>query len=197
MSIKLTSDAEQRLIENVLHGHSEAFKTLMDGYGDYVMRVVERMIPYETEAQEVVQDVFVGAYRTLNSYDAEKASFATWLTRITYHKVADHLKRRGKAMLYIEEHESLIDRVTDEMADSVFKEATSKRIEHLRLAIRRIPPDDQTLLQLYYTDDHPLKDIAYILDRPPSYLATRLQRIRKKLYIIIKELEQHDDRQKI
>ena len=197
MSIRLTSDAEQRLIENVLHGHSEAFKALMDGYGNYVMRIVERMIPHETETQEVVQDVFVGAYRTLKSYDAEKASFATWLTRIAYHKVADHLKRRDKTMLYIEEHESLIDRVTDEMADSVFKEATSKRIEHLRLAIRRIPPDDQMLLQLYYTDDRPLKDLAYILDRPPSYLATRLQRIRKKLYIIIKELEQHDDRQKI
>ncbi|MBR4728896.1 MAG: sigma-70 family RNA polymerase sigma factor [Prevotella sp.] len=197
MSKRLTSDAEQRLIENVLHGHSEAFKTLMDGYGDYVMRIVERMIPSEAEAREVVQDIFVGAYRTLKSYDAEKASFATWLTRIAYHKVADYQKRRGKTMLYIEEHESLIAHVTDEMADSIFKEATSKRIEILRLAIRRIPPDDQMLLQLYYTDDRPLKDIAYILDRPPNYLATRLQRIRNKLYIIIKELEQHDDRQEI
>ena len=197
MSIKLTPDAEQRLIENVLHGHSEAFKALMDGYGNYVMRIVEQMIPYEVEAREVVQDVFVGAYRTLRSYDTEKASFATWLTRIAYHKIADHQKQRGKTMLYIEEHESLIAHVTDEMADSIFKEATSKRIDHLRLAIRRIPPDDQTLLQLYYTDDRPLKDIAYILDRPPSYLATRLQRIRKKLYIIIKELEQHDDRKEI
>ena len=197
MSIKLTSDAEQRLIGNVLHGHSEAFKALMDGYGNYVMCIVEQMIPYEAEAREVVQDVFVGAYRTLRSYDAEKSSFSTWLTRIAYHKIADYQKRRSKAMLYIEEHESLIAHVTDEMADSIFKEATSKRIEHLRLAIRRIPPDDQTLLQLYYTDDRPLKDIAYILDRPPSYLATRLQRIRKKLYIIIKELEQHDDRQEI
>ena len=193
MSKKLTSDAEQRLIENVLHGHPEAFKALMDGYVDYVMRIVERMIPREAEAREVVQDVFVGAYRTLKSYDSKKASFSTWLTRIACHKAADHLKRQGKTMLYIEEHENLIVHVTDEMADSVFKEATSKRIEHLRLAIRRIPPDDQTLLQLYYTDDRPLKEIAYILDRPSSYLATRLQRIRKKLYIIIKELEQYDD----
>ena len=190
----MTSDAERRLIDSVLHGHSEAFKALMDGYGDYVMRTVERMIASEAEAQEVVQDVFVGAYRTLNKYDSEKASFATWLTRIAYYKAGGYLRRRAKAMIYIEEHESLIAHVTDEMADSVFKEATSKRIEYLRLAIRHIPPDDQTLLQLYYTDDRPLKDIAYILDRSPSYLATRLQRIRKKLYIMIKELEQHDNR---
>lgn len=194
MSNMLTSDAEQRLIENVLHGHSEAFKTLMDGYGNYVMRIVERMIPCEAEAREVVQDVFVGAYRTLKKYDAEKASFATWLTRISYHKAADYLKRHSKAILFIEEHESLIEKVPDEMADSLFNDYTSERIEHLRHAIRQIPPDDQTLLQLYYTDDRPLKDIAYILDRPPSYLATRLQRIRKKLYIIIKELEKDDDR---
>lgn len=189
----LTSDAEQRLIERVLQGHPEAFKMLMDGYGDYVIHVVERLISREEEAMEVVQDVFVGAYRTLKKYNPEKASFATWLTRIAYHKVADHLKRRG-VILYIEEHESLITHVTDEMADSVFRDTTPRRIEHLRLAIRQIPPDDQTLLQLYYTDDRPLKDIAYILDRPPSYLATRLQRIRKKLYIMIKELERHDNR---
>ena len=197
MSKNLRSDAELQLIENVLHGHSEAFKALMDGYGDYVMRIVERMIPTETEAQEVVQDVFVGAYQTLKRYDSEKASFATWLTRIAYYKAGSYLRRRGKAMLYIEEHESLIAHVTDEMADSVFKEATSKRIEYLQYAIRHIPPDDQTLLQLYYTDNRPLKDIAYIIDRSPSYLATRLQRIRKRLYIMIKELEQHDNRKKI
>lgn len=193
MNKLLTSDAEQRLIERVLQGHPEAFKMLMDGYGDYVMHVVERLISREEEAMEVVQDVFVGAYRTLKKYNPEKASFATWLTRIAYHKVADRLKRRG-VILYIEEHESLITHVTDEMADSVFRDTTPRRIEHLRLAIRQIAPDDQTLLQLYYTDDRPLKDIAYILDRPPSYLATRLQRIRKKLYIIIKELERHDNR---
>ncbi len=194
MSKKLTSDAEQRLIEDILHGHSKAFKTLMDGYGDYVMRIVERMISLEPEAQEVVQDVFIGAYRTLKSYDSEKASFATWLTRIAYHKIADHLKKQSKAMLYIEEHESLINSVTDEMADSVLNDATPKRIEYLRQAIRRIPPDDQALLHLYYEDDRPLKEIAYISDRPPGYLATRLQRIRKKLYIIIKEMDQHDNR---
>ena len=193
MSKKLTSDAEQRLIGDILHGHSEAFKALMDGYGDYVMRIVERMIPLEPEAQEVVQDVFIGAYRTLKSYDFEKA-FATWLTRIAYHKIADHLKQKGKAMLYIEEHESLIDRVTDEMADSVLNDSTPRRIEYLRQAIRRIPPDDQTLLHLYYIDDRPLKEIAYIIDRPSSYLATRLQRIRKKLYIMIKDMDQHDNR---
>ena len=193
MSKLLTSDAEQRVIENVLHGHSEAFKVLMDGYGDYVRHVVERLISREEEAMEVVQDVFVGAYRTLKNYNPEKASFATWLTRIAYHKAADHLKRHG-TILYIEEHENLMSHVTDEMADSVFGETTPKRIEHLRLSIRHIPPDDQMLLQLYYTDDRPLKDIAYILDKPPSYLATRLQRIRKKLYVMIKELERDDDR---
>lgn len=195
MGKQLTSDAEQRLIRSVLNGHPKAFKVLMDGYGDYVMRIVERRITQEAEAQDIVQEVFVGAYRSLRNYDPEKASFATWLTNIAYHKVADHLKRQGRNMLYIEEHESLIAQVTDEMADAIFHESTPRRIEHLRLAIQRIPPEDKTLLDLYYTDDLPLKDIAYILDRPPAYLATRLQRIRKKLYIIINKAERHDDRQ--
>ena len=187
----LTSDIDVRQIEDVLNGHPKAFTALMDGYGDYVMRIVGRMVQPEAEAQEVVQDVFIGAYQSLRSYDSEKASFGTWLSRIAYHKAIDHLKRRGEPTVYIDEHEELIAHVTNEMANAVFEETTSERIEHLRSAVSRIPPDDQTLLHLYYTDDLPLKDIAYILDRPPGYLATRLQRIRKKLYIIIKELERH------
>ena len=62
--------------------------------------------------------------------------------------------------------------------------------ELLRQAIDYLPPDEQTLLNLFYFDDLPLKDIAFIMEAPPGTLATRLHRIRKKLYSLILTLQQ-------
>ena len=64
--------------------------------------------------------------------------------------------------------------------------------EQLDEAIRKLSPEDQTLLQLYYFDQRPLHEIAFILkgadnhlEREASRLSTRLQRIRQRLRIIL------------
>ena len=56
-----------------------------------------------------------------------------------------------------------------------------KLIQRLDKAIDLLPEYDQMLLRLYYEDDMPLKEIAYILDSEASILASRLRRIRNRL----------------
>ncbi|MBQ8936773.1 MAG: RNA polymerase subunit sigma-70, partial [Bacteroidaceae bacterium] len=54
-------------------------------------------------------------------------------------------------------------------------------------ALDHLPPDEQTLVNLFYYDDLPLRDIAYIVEAPPGTIATRLHRIRQKLYHLIQK----------
>ena len=56
-------------------------------------------------------------------------------------------------------------------------------------AVSDLPPNDQLLLHLYYYDDRPLRDIAYIMDADCNALGVRLHRIRKKLQTMIKQRE--------
>jgi RNA polymerase sigma-70 factor (ECF subfamily) len=56
-------------------------------------------------------------------------------------------------------------------------------------AIDDLANDEQLLIHLYYYEDRPLRDIAYIMDVEPNALATRLHRIRKKLSRMIKQKE--------
>ena len=56
-------------------------------------------------------------------------------------------------------------------------------------AIDDLPPDERMLLHLYYYENRPLRDIAYIMDAEPNALAQRLHRIRKKLLRMIKQKE--------
>ena len=60
-------------------------------------------------------------------------------------------------------------------------------------AIDTLKPDDQMLLNLYYFDNRPIREIACITERSEGYLHSRLQWIRKKLTITIKNIENNEE----
>ena len=68
-------------------------------------------------------------------------------------------------------------------------EECDARIDLLEETIGLLPPDEQQLLHLYYYEDRPLREIAYIMDVEQGALATRLHRIRKKLMTMMKQKE--------
>ena len=77
----------------------------------------------------------------------------------------------------------------DEETDCMLAELKEQRINALHEAVSTLMPEDQMLLHLYYAEDLPLKEISEIVGHDHFYLATRLQRIRKKLCAIIKGIE--------
>ena len=74
-------------------------------------------------------------------------------------------------------------------ADEELSTGREERIAMMEEAIDDLPPDEGMLIHLYYYEDRPLRDIAYIMDVEPNALATRLHRIRKKLLRMIKQKE--------
>lgn len=64
-----------------------------------------------------------------------------------------------------------------------------ERIQLMEEAVEELPEKDQLLLHLFYYEDRPLRDIAYIMDAEPNTLSQRLSRLRKKLFLMIKEKE--------
>ena len=172
---------DKTLIRRILSGETEAFRHLMRRHGGMLLAFIEGVVGNREEAEDVVQESFVIAYRSLRQYDDGKASFATWLHRIAYHEALHRMKRRRPPTLSWDEDESLLKYAEETDADNWLREATEDQLERLDKAIDRLPAYDQTLLQLYYEDDLPLKEIAYILDSEASILASRLRRIRNRL----------------
>ena len=56
-------------------------------------------------------------------------------------------------------------------------------------ALDDLPPDERMLIHLYYYEDRPLREIAFIMDAESNALGVRLHRIRKKLLRMIKQKE--------
>ena len=170
---------EQRLIARILDGHTEDFGYFLNRYGGEVFAIVSRLVPRQEDVEELVQDTFVRAYNKLDTF-VGRSSFSTWICRIAYTTTVSWLRKRRIKYISIDDQPLLADSNIDETLND------ESRINDLRQAIARLKPDEQTLLQLYYYDNRPLADIAYILDVEAGTIATRLHRIRRKLYLLMK-----------
>ncbi len=170
---------ESQLIARILDGHAEDFGYFLERYSQEAFAIVVRLVPQQEDAEELVQDAFVRAFNRLDTFEG-RSSFSTWICRIAYTTAVSWLRKRRMKYLSIDDQPELSDTEVDEAFDD------ESRIKDLRRAISLLKPDEQTLVTLYYYDSRPLNDIAYILDVDPNTLATRLHRIRRKLYLLMK-----------
>lgn len=153
-------------------------------YSQQVLDFTSHMVTDIADAEEVAQDAFVKAFRSLDSF-AGQSSFLTWVCRIAYHESLNRLKRKRLYWMNIDELPLSQDDIEEE-------ELTSGREERIALmeeALDDLPPDERMLIHLYYYEDRPLREIAFIMDAESNALGVRLHRIRKKLLKMIKQKE--------
>lgn len=156
---------------------------LLDVYGPTVFQMVQRIVSVIEDAEEVYQDVFVKALRAIGSYDRRQATLSTWLSRIAYNESLNFVRSR-KPVFYIDELDIGLD---DSPDDDAGNEQTVQRLEH---ALSMLPPHEQAVISMFYYDGMSIADIAYVTGSIPSTVGSQLSRIRKKLYRIIKTMQQ-------
>ncbi|MEE3384393.1 MAG: sigma-70 family RNA polymerase sigma factor [Prevotella sp.] len=181
---------EALLISRILDGQTALFRQLANRYAGQVLRMVARLIPSPEEAEEATQDTLMEAFQSLGRYDARQASFQTWLMRIAYHTALKHYRQKHRSLHMVEVERQRLDTFPDEEADALLDD--TDRVEFLERAIETLKPDDQMLLNLYYFDNRPMREIAIITEHEESYLHSRLQWIRKRLAITIRSLESEE-----
>lgn len=172
---------DKTLVERILKGETDEFRHLMRRHGGTLLAFIEGITHSREEAEDILQEAFVCAYRSLHQYNIKTASFATWLHHIAYHQALRQRKKRRLPAFSWDEDERLLATATEWDTNEEAIEATEERMKLLDNAISHLPDYDRTLLQLYYEKDLPLKDIAYILDSEAGILASRLRRIRERL----------------
>src|SRR5579884_340578 len=87
--------ADPALVAKARTGDAEAFRALVDRHSRGLFRLAFRMTGNETDAEDVVQDSFLRAYRQLNKFD-ERAAFSTWLYRIAVNCALDLVRSRKR-----------------------------------------------------------------------------------------------------
>jgi RNA polymerase sigma-70 factor, ECF subfamily len=83
------------LIERAQSGDSDAFRLLVEQHSRAIFRLAFRMTGNEQDAEDVVQEAFLRAYKRLSDYEA-RASFSTWLYRIASNYSLDLIRSRRR-----------------------------------------------------------------------------------------------------
>lgn len=182
---------EQTIIQQILHGHTEQFALIVSSYSQKLLTFVSRMVPQPLDAEEIAEDAFVKAYQHLRTYSPAKASFFTWLCRIAYNEGINHLHKTKPALVSIEDMPPLTADAASDTASDTTQEDPDTTVTLLELALQKLPEADRLLIEMYYYDDKPIKDIAFITGHSASRIATHLHRLRKHLYKDILTLQKN------
>lgn len=150
--------------------------SMMVRYKEQLTRTVRAIVANPQDAEDVVQDTFVKALSALSSYDAEKSSLATWLSRIAYRTALNYVRDYRRHVR--------LDRIDVPDLDG----ESNEDAEVLMRAIDLLPADERAMLSMYYYQDMRLSDISYITGLNVKTLATRMFRVRKRLATIIETL---------
>jgi RNA polymerase sigma factor (sigma-70 family) len=175
-----TGPEDMDVIARVVNGDHQSYSVLVQQYQNFVFTIALRYVKTREDAEEVSQDVFVKAYRSLADFKGQ-SKFSTWLYTITTTTCITFLRKKK-----LEVH-SLDNERVFEVADNVDGGMSANQIEQkskvnmVNEAIKMLSPDDAQVITLFYKGEQTLEEIAQIVGKEPNAVKVQLHRARGRL----------------
>jgi RNA polymerase sigma-70 factor (ECF subfamily) len=179
-------EADQALVERVQAGDKQAFGLLVSKYQRKLMRLVMRLVRDPAEAEDVVQEAFIKAYRALPAFRGESA-FYTWLYRIGVNTAKNWLIAHGRRAptsteVDSEEAETYEDGELLRDVDTPERLLMSKQIaDTVNAAMTALPEELRTAITLREIDGLSYEEIAQVMDCPIGTVRSRIFRAREAI----------------
>ena len=160
------------VVARVKAGDHDAFRHLVERHSRSVFRLAYRLTGHEQDAEDVVQETFLRAFREIRRFEV-RSSFATWLYRITVNCSHDLLRQRPRAG----SRPSLDDpdlRLAAELADASasadpLRELASRRIdERVRTAMNGLSDQERSAFVMRHFEGLSIEEIGRVLDLKTS-----------------------------
>ncbi len=191
----LPQEAVEDLVERAKAGDRPAFGQLVEAYQDKIYGYASRMLGDPDEAEDVAQETFVRAYRSLPHFRGA-ASFHTWLYRIASNLAIDVARRNRRQSTGnfsldepLESEEGDYEReIADESGSPEQLAARREMQELVRQAVAELPEKLRAVVVLYELQGESYEDIAEILGCPLGTVKSRLFNARSQLKDMLEQL---------
>ncbi|OFX13643.1 MAG: hypothetical protein A2Z18_08750 [Armatimonadetes bacterium RBG_16_58_9] len=177
------ADADTTLVARTKTGDVSAFGELVDRHQRAVYGIVSRMVDDRDDVDDIVQDVFVQAYRSIDNFRGD-AAFSTWVYRIAVNMTIKQMKKiKARQAASIDDPlNGLADQLASCDFDKPERQAERKaRDEALRNAIAKLPEIHQTVVVLHYLQNCTCDEIARAMGCSVGTVWSRLHHACKKL----------------
>lgn len=174
---------DSHYIGRVLGGEPAAYATLVDRHKTMAYNIALRIVRRPEDAEEITQDAFVKAYRSLSSFKGD-SKFSTWLYRIVYNASVSHIRKNRREVIMDSSDFKILRH--PEMVEEAQPDNNDFMISALRKALDGLPAAEQTIINLFYFEQLSVEDIARVMNLSASNVKVRLFRLRKRLYDLIR-----------
>jgi RNA polymerase sigma-70 factor (ECF subfamily) len=166
--------ADQRLVERMASGDGAALRTLYDQHARGVFSLAVRILRSQQDAEDLVQDVFVQAWRQAGRYDADRGTVAAWLLMQTRSRAIDKLRSR-RARPEGTEVDGILEQQRDPAAGADVQVVRLEQADAVRRALEDLPHTQKAALELAYYEGLTHVEIAERLEEPLGTVKTRIR----------------------
>jgi RNA polymerase sigma-70 factor (ECF subfamily) len=174
-----------------LRGETTAFGLLVRKYQDRLYNTVYRLVDNAEDAQDVVQEAFLHAYQSLDSFKGD-ALFFTWLYRIAVNTAISH-RRKHKVVLRIDGGRNgepgLEPLDPSELNRPDFALEQAEQEQRIQQALRRLSPEHRAVLIMKDMEGQKYEAMAEVLQVPIGTIRSRLHRARLELREVLEKME--------
>ncbi|HYJ13310.1 MAG TPA: sigma-70 family RNA polymerase sigma factor [Thermomicrobiales bacterium] len=182
-------DAE--LSRMVADGSAEALEVLYLRYGRVVLAFSTRMMGDRQSGEELVQEVFVRAWRRARSFSSDRGSYVTWLLSITHNLCIDEIRKRNRRPQRAGSTDPV--QVLVNVRDSGPSVELTTELSELRTvmanAMKTLPDHQRQAVELAFYQGLTQREVAEALDEPLGTIKTRIRLGMKKLRDYLEEHE--------
>ncbi len=166
------SNGDAELVRRCLNGDGSGARALVERFERTVFGLCYRMLNHRQDAEDVAQDVFLRAFRSLSSWDSARP-FKPWLMTIAANCCRTVLQQRTRR-----------PRPTDSVREIPVELDVGERLtisEELQLGLNQLREEYRTCFVLFHQQELAVEEIGRILACPVGTVKTWLHRARREL----------------
>jgi len=172
------SDLE--LIQETLGGNQAAYTELVKRHQRFVFTLALRFAKSREDAEEIAQDCFIKAFRSLASFQGQ-SKFSTWLYSIVYTTAMTFLRKKRLDTDSIDDENTFVQVENQTSAFDVNNAENKSRSFYLNQAIGQLLPDDASIITLFYKGEQSLEEIGQAMGMEANTVKVKLFRARQRL----------------
>ena len=164
--------AEKLLIKNLKNGKEEAYRQLIEEYGNKLLRTCYLILKDKEEAEDVVQETFIKVFNKIDTFK-EQSGFYTWIYAIAINLTRDRMRMK-QDFLELKDEWIGNDNVESLVEINIDRELLRKEIFSLNSLYREV-------LVLFYFEERSIKEISCLLNEKEGTIKSKLSRGRNIL----------------
>jgi len=168
------------LINQTLAGDQSAYTDLVKRHQRFVFTLAMRFAKGREDAEEIAQDCFIKAYRSLASFQGQ-SKFSTWLYSIVYTTAMTFLRKKRVDTDSIDDENTYVQIENQTSVHDVNNAENKSRSFYLNQAIEQLLPDDAAIITMFYKGEQSLEEIAKAMGMEANTVKVKLFRARQRL----------------